>query len=98
MRIVDCVVTEVEVVAEQPITVEYEYGGPKRISLPEIKPTPDFCTVGFDFEGVYSSYPDNLSEFARIEDGELVIDTADTSLHRTTEPVLVAFKPLGSSD
>ena len=49
VRIVDCVVTDVEVVAEQPIAVLYEYGGEKRIPLPEIKPTPDFCTVGFDF-------------------------------------------------
>ena len=93
VRIVDCVVTDVEVTVEQPINLSYNFNGELRVTLPNIEPTPDFCTVGFDFDGVYSSYPDVRLEFATIENDQLVINTIDTSLHRTTETALVAFDP-----
>ena len=64
INIIDCEVTDVEVIADQPISVTYDFNGKKKVQLPAIQPTPDFCTVGYDFEGVYNSYPDVESEFA----------------------------------
>ena len=96
VKIVDCVVTDVEVTVELPIDLSYTFNGEQRVTLPMIQPTPDFCTIGFDFDGVYSSYPDTKWEFATIEDDQFVINTVDTSLHRTTETALVAFEPQGS--
>ena len=96
VNILDCMLTDVEVDATQPIELIYTFQGPKEEALPNIIPTPDYCMVGYTFEGPFKSGTDETISFGFIDGGNLVIYTVDDSLHDMTEPIDIKFTPNGS--
>ena len=90
-------ITAVEVSVSQPIQLTYTYEGPETEDFPDITPTPDYCTVGYNFEGPFIAGTDDVAPFAKIENGQLVIETLDTSLHGMTRLVDIQYTPKGSS-
>ena len=71
------------------------FAAPVSEPIPDPVRTPEFCTHEFNFDGPYFAGTQIPAPFGQIIDGDLVIDTDDTSLNGEVIDIDVEYTPNG---